>query len=86
MFGALHERDFRWYFVGHSSFFLAMQMNQLLRGYLAFELTNAAVALGLIAVTMALPMLLVAPLGGVIADRYNKRTLLMSVQLFVAVC
>jgi len=83
-FAALRERDFAWYFVGHTSFFLAMQMNQLLRGYLAFELTNAAVALGLIAVTMALPMLLVAPLGGVIADRYNKRTLLMAVQLFVA--
>jgi MFS family permease len=85
MFSALHERDFRWYFVGHTSFFFAMQMNQLLRGYLAFQLTKSAVGLGLIAITMGISMLLVAPLGGVIADRYNKRTLLIGVQLFVAV-
>lgn len=83
-FGALRERDFAWYFTGNIAFFLAMQMNQLLRGYLAYELTNAAVALGLIAVTMALPMLLVAPIGGVIADRYNKRTLMIYVQAFTA--
>lgn len=83
-FGALRERDFAWYFTGNTAFFLAMQMNQLLRGYLAYELTNAAVALGLIAVTMALPMLLIAPIGGVIADRYNKRTLLIIAQLFTA--
>ena len=83
-FSSLRERDFAWYFAGNSIFFMAMQMNLLLRGYLAFELTDTAIALGLIAVTLALPMLLVAPLGGVIADRYNKRTLLIVVQLFIA--
>jgi MFS family permease len=83
-FSALRERDFAWYFTGNVCFFLAMQMNQLLRGYLAYELTDAALALGLIAMTIALPMLLVAPIGGVISDRYNKRTLLVVVQLFTA--
>ena len=83
-FSALRERDFAWYFAGNTTFFLAMQMNQLLRGYLAYELTDAAVALGLIAVTMAFPMLFIAPIGGVIADRYNKRTLLVIVQFFTA--
>jgi len=81
-FSALRERDFAWYFTGNLCFFLAMQMNQLLRGYLAYELTDSALALGLVALTMALPMLFIAPIGGVIADRYNKRTLLIIVQLF----
>ena len=84
-FAALRERDYAWYFAGNIAFFMAMQMNLLLRGYLAYEFTNAAVALGLIAVSIALPMLFVAPLGGVIADRYNKRTLLVISQSFVAV-
>ena len=41
-FSALHERDFAWYFAGNIAFFMAMQMQMLLRGFLAFELTDAA--------------------------------------------
>ena len=84
-FTALSERDYAIYFGGNLAFFMAMQMNQLLRGYLAFELTNAASALGLVALGIALPMLFVSPFGGVIADRYNKRTLLLFTQSIVAV-
>ena len=84
-FTALSERDYAIYFGGNLAFFMAMQMNQLLRGYLAFELTNAASALGLVALGIALPMLFVSPFGGVIADRYNKRTLLILTQSIVAV-
>ena len=83
-FSSLRDRDFAWYFTGNTVFFMAMQMNQLLRGYLAFQLTDAAIALGLIAVTIAVPLLLVAPLGGVMADRYDKRRLLIVVQIFIA--
>ncbi len=62
-FTALSERDYAIYFGGNLAFFMAMQMNQLLRGYLAFELTNAASALGLVALGIALPMLFVSPFG-----------------------
>ena len=83
-FTALAERDYAIYFGGNLAFFMAMQMNQLLRGYLAFELTNAASALGLVALGIALPMLFVSPFGGVVADRYSKRTLLIFTQSIVA--
>ena len=83
-FAALDERDYAVYFGGNLAFFMAMQMNQLLRGFLAFELTDAASALGLIAIAVALPMLFVSPFGGVIADRYNKRTLLLLTQGIIA--
>ncbi len=62
---------------------MATQMNIILRGFLAFELTDAASALGLISVTIAIPMLFVAPIGGVIADWFNKRTLLLVAQTMV---
>ncbi len=83
LFSALNQRDFAWYFTGNLAFFFATQMNMLLQGYLARDLTGTAIALGLIGASIGLPMLIVAPLGGVIADRENKRTLLIVAQLFV---
>jgi len=79
-FAALSERDYAWYFVGNTAFFMAMQMNFVVRGYLAFELTDSATALGLVAVSFAIPMMLVAPVAGVISDRVNKKHLLMVMQ------
>ena len=77
---ALQETDYRWYFSGNVAFFIAMQMQLILRGFLAFDLTNQASALGLIAGVSALPLLIVAPIAGVAADRMNKRTLLIVAQ------
>ncbi len=83
-FAALGERDYSWYFVGNIAFFMGMQMQMLLRGFLAFDLTNAAAALGYMSASIAIPMLLVAPVGGVVADRVNKRTLLIVTQTTAA--
>jgi MFS family permease len=83
-FASLAEPEFRWYFSGTLAFFMAMQMQFVLRGYLAFKLTGSASALGLTAVSITLPMLLVAPIAGVIADRVNKKTLLILTQTFAA--
>lgn len=83
-FASLAERDFRWYFIGNLGFFMAMQMQFLLRGYLGYDLTGSAFALGLVGIAITLPMLLTAPLGGVIADRVNKKTLLILTQLLAA--
>ncbi|MEZ4552574.1 MAG: MFS transporter [Dehalococcoidia bacterium] len=83
-FSALAERDYAVYFVGNLSFFLAMQMDQLLRGLFALRITDGAWALGVVSVANALPMLIVAPFGGVIADRYSKKKLLLWTQGFIA--
>jgi MFS family permease len=83
-FTSLGQREFRWYFAGTLAFFMAMQMQFVLRGYLAFKLTDSASALGLTAVSITLPMLVVAPFAGVVADRVNKKTLLMCTQTFAA--
>lgn len=83
-FASLRVRDYAWFSAGNAAFFLAMQMNFTLRGYLTYELTGAASALGIIALSLALPMLFAGPFGGVIADRVNKRTLLIIVQVGVA--
>src|SRR5687767_2995900 len=67
-FAALSQRDYSVYFFGNMAFFLAMQMNLILRGWLAFDLTDSVAAVGYVSVGAALPMLFVAPIGGVLAD------------------
>jgi len=59
------------------AFFTAMQMQFVLRGFLAWEITHSALALASIGAAISIPMLIVAPFGGVLADRLNKRTVLI---------
>ncbi len=79
-FESLKERDYAWYFAGNTAFFMAMQMNIVVRGYLAYDLTDSATMLGLVSFAFAMPMLFVAPIAGVISDRVNKRNLMMWAQ------
>ena len=54
----------------------SMQMLMITQGFLAYELTGSAKILGLVAAGSALPMLLLSPLGGAIADRVERRKVL----------
>ncbi len=80
---SLHEREFAWYFTGNIAFFMAMQMQFVLRAQLAYDLSpegGKGLGLGLVTLGAAIPMIFVAPVGGLIADRVNKRTLLIATQ------
>ena len=61
-FAALSERDFAWFFCGNLAFFMATQMQFVIRGYLTFELTGSAAAIGYVTAAGALPMLLGSPI------------------------
>lgn len=80
-FASLSEREYAWYFSGNLAFFMAMQMQFILFGFLTFDLTGSAKALGAVAAAFALPTLVAGPISGVIADRVNKRLLLHITQL-----
>ncbi|HXK22481.1 MAG TPA: MFS transporter [Myxococcota bacterium] len=71
---------YRWLFVSNMTFFLAMQSQALVRGFLAFRLTGSEFALGGVSFAVAVPMLLVSPVGGVLADRVDRRRLILSAQ------
>src|SRR5438270_12206935 len=78
VFGALSENPhYRSYWLGNQANTLVMQMQMVANGYLAFTLTGSAAALGLAAFAQSLPMLVFSPLGGVLADRIQKRRLLL---------
>ena len=81
VFGALADNPhYRSYWVGNQANTLVMQMQMVANGYLAFTLTGSATALGVVAFAQSLPMLLFSPVGGVLADRIQKRKLLLWIQ------
>ncbi len=82
IFGALAANPYyRTYWFGNQASTLMMMMQGVAQGYLAFQLTGSAAALGFVGLAQGLPQLVFSPVGGVIADRYAKRNLLLVVQL-----
>src|SRR5207244_12905791 len=81
IFGALGDnRHYRSYWYGNQANTMLMQMQMVANGYLAFTLTGSATDLGVVAFAQSLPMLLFSPVGGVLADRSQKRKLLLWIQ------
>jgi hypothetical protein len=62
-FEALHGRDFRLLLAGNTLQFMAMQMQNLVRGVLAFDITSSYAALGFIAVANSVPGFFATPLA-----------------------
>jgi MFS family permease len=77
---SLTAPQFRRIFASNVAFFLAMSGQGIVRPWLAFQLTDSALALGLVSAAVAVPMLVLAPFGGVLADRMERRRLIMSAQ------
>ncbi|MDA3040329.1 MAG: MFS transporter [Actinomycetota bacterium] len=64
--------------------FMSVQMQFLLRGVLAWDLTRRESALGLTYLLFGFSMLIATPLGGIATDRYPKRTVLLISQAAIA--
>ena len=52
---------------------MAMWMDQVARGWLMYELTNSPAQLGLIQGVQAIPILVLSPVAGSVADRYPRK-------------
>lgn len=60
-------------------------MQQVAQGWLAYDLTGSATVLGVVTAAVALPGLVLMLPGGVVADRWNRRRLLIVSQLLLTV-
>jgi MFS family permease len=76
-FGALSVPNFRLYFGGQIISMAGSWAQIVGTAWLVLELTGSGSALGLIGALQALPVLLFAPVGGMLADRFPKRTVLL---------
>ena len=84
-FESLNERNFRLLWFGMLPSTLAMQMGMVTNGYLAYDITGSAAAVGFVTLGMGIPMLFLSLIGGVVADRLSKRQILMATQAVVGV-
>ncbi|MCE2391686.1 MAG: MFS transporter [Proteobacteria bacterium] len=77
--GSLRNTQYRWLWMGNVSFFFAMQaVSMIIRPLIALDLTdNKPAALGMVSFAVAVPMLVLSPFGGVLADRVERRRLIM---------
>ena len=79
-FASLAIPEFRRLWWGGVFVFLAMQTQQIARSWLAYELTGTNAALGGVLIGFGVAGLVAIPTGGVLADRLNKRTILVTTQ------
>lgn len=84
-FVAFASPGFRLLFQGNIVTQIGMWMQQVAFGWLVLELTDSPFYLGLAGFCRALPMLLISPFGGVLADRLERRKLLMASQSAIMV-
>ena len=74
-FDALRDRHFRWYWLGMLASSSTMQMGSVGQGWLVYELTGSAFALGWVSAGWSISNSIISPWGGVISDRIEKRRL-----------
>ena len=79
-FSALSFRDFRLFWFGQLISLSGTWMQSVAQGWLVYSLTKSPFYLGLVAAANSLPILLFTLLGGVMADRFHKRNLLLVTQ------
>ncbi|RPI24936.1 MAG: MFS transporter [Actinobacteria bacterium] len=79
-FSSLGVFNYRLYFFGQIVSVSGTWMQAVAQSWLVLQLTGSGTAIGLVVALQFLPMLFLAPLGGVIADRFDKRRLLILTQ------
>ena len=77
---ALRSRNYRLFVVGQSVSLVGTWMQQVAMSWLVYRLTGSAFLLGVIGFTSQIPTFLLAPVAGVLADRWNRRRLLIATQ------
>jgi MFS family permease len=77
---ALRQRNYRLYFFGQLVSVAGTWMQTVAQSFLVLRLTGSGTALGLATAARFLPMFLAGPLGGLMADRLNKRRVLYVTQ------
>jgi len=74
---ALRHRNYRLYWFGQLASVLAQNMEGVAQSWLVLEITNSPLLLGLTGLTFAAPTILLSLLGGVIADRADRRRIMI---------
>jgi len=84
-FAALSIPNYRRYYGGQAISMIGTWMQMTAQAWLVLTLTHSSTALGGVVALQTLPVLLLAPYGGVIADRVDKRRMMIGLQSLMGV-
>ncbi len=84
-YAVLRVRDYRLFLTGHITSVLGVQMQTVAVGWQLYETTGSAFALGMVGLVQFAPMLGLALPAGHIADRFDRRKVLILASLLAAV-
>ncbi len=82
---ALRHKNYRLFFGGQSISLIGTWMQRVAIGWLAYRLTGSAFTLGQVAFATQIPMFLLAPIAGVLIDRWNLHRALLVTQILATV-
>ncbi len=80
MFRALKHDNYRYFFLGQVATLIGMWMQSIALSWLIYRLTGSSTQLGLVNFCNQLPVLLLVSLGGIVADRYDRRRIVIRTQ------
>ncbi|NMH98288.1 MFS transporter [Pseudonocardia sp. K10HN5] len=84
-FASLANPNYRRYFTGQAISLVGTWMQTVAQSWLVLQLTGSATDLGLVIALQTLPTLVLGPYAGVIADRMDKRRLMIGLQSMMGV-
>ncbi|MCX7993641.1 MAG: MFS transporter [Fimbriimonadales bacterium] len=83
-FQAMRAPAFRKYWVGAFLSFVGSWIQNVAQSWLVYDLTRSEFLLGVVGFVQGLPMLFLAPIGGALSDRWNRKQILLITQSLFA--
>lgn len=77
---ALQHRNFQLFFSGQLISLIGTWMQSVAQSWLVYRLTGSSLLLGSVGFASQFPVFLVAPLGGIVADRWNRQKVVIGTQ------
>jgi MFS family permease len=78
---ALRHRNFQLFFAGQLISLIGTWMQNVAQSWLVYRLTGSSVLLGMVGFAGQIPVFLISPLGGLIADRHSRHRTVMATQI-----
>jgi MFS family permease len=81
---ALRHRNYRLFFSGQTVSLIGTWITRIATSWLVYRLTGSELLLGVVAFAGQIPMLILAPVAGVLVDRWNRHRILVITQVLSA--
>lgn len=85
VFSSLAIPNYRTYFIGQVTSRIGTWMQRFAQSWLVYDLSHNATIVGAVVALQALPVLVAGPYGGLVADRFDKRRIMIGLQTMMGV-